>query len=208
MRVTAETKQKTRDRILRGAARLFRKKGFVETTTRDLAGAAGIAAGTLFNYFPTKEALALDLVGTSLDEAHQDLDGRTQHAASLDEALFLLVATELRHLRPHAPYVGDVIETTLSPFTAGTGLEPAERVRVDHLDRVRLLIEQFLGPARAPTAVTMHLYWTLYLGVLAFWAHDESAHHEDSLALLDQSLRLFVASLEGGGNGSAKEVSS
>jgi hypothetical protein len=43
--------------------------------------------------------------------------------------------------------------------------------------------------------VTVQLYWTLYLGVLAYWAADESPGQEDSLTLLDQSLKLFVASL-------------
>ena len=44
-------------------------------------------------------------------------------------------------------------------------------------------------------AVTMQLYWTLYLGVFAYWAADDSPGQEDTLALLDQSLKLFVASL-------------
>jgi hypothetical protein len=41
----------------------------------------------------------------------------------------------------------------------------------------------------------MQLYWTLYLGVLAYWATDVSPQQEDTLALLDQSLKLFVAPL-------------
>jgi len=43
--------------------------------------------------------------------------------------------------------------------------------------------------------VAVHLYWTLYLGVLAFWSNDKSPNQEDSWVLLDQSMRLFVASL-------------
>ena len=57
MRITAETKTATRQRILDVASELFRRKGFDATATRDIALAAGIAAGTLFNYFPTKEAI-------------------------------------------------------------------------------------------------------------------------------------------------------
>jgi hypothetical protein len=45
----------------------------------------------------------------------------------------------------------------------------------------------------------MQLYWTLYLGVLAYWATDVSPKQEDTMALLDQSLKLFVASLGGRG---------
>ena len=39
------------------------------------------------------------------------------------------------------------------------------------------------------------LYWTLYTGVLAFWACDASPHQEDTLAVLDHYLRAFVGSL-------------
>jgi hypothetical protein len=36
------------------------------------------------------------------------------------------------------------------------------------------------------------MYWTLYTGVLAFWAGDKSPKQEDTLALIDQSLAMFV----------------
>jgi hypothetical protein len=41
----------------------------------------------------------------------------------------------------------------------------------------------------------MHLAWTLYIGVLSFWVRDNSPNQEDTLALLDRSLGMFVASL-------------
>ena len=54
-----ENKAKTRKAILRAALELFAEKGFYQTTTRAIARKAGIAEGTLFNYFETKEDLAL-----------------------------------------------------------------------------------------------------------------------------------------------------
>ena len=39
-------------------------------TTRDIARAARIASGTLFNYFPTKEAIAAGLAAEAAAEAH------------------------------------------------------------------------------------------------------------------------------------------
>ena len=62
MRVTAEQKAITRRRILDVAVKLFRSNGYEATTTRDIAVAAEIATGTLFNYFPTKEAIVGSLV--------------------------------------------------------------------------------------------------------------------------------------------------
>ena len=42
--------------ILEAAARLFAEKGFHRTTTRDIAEAADVSEGTLYNYFENKES--------------------------------------------------------------------------------------------------------------------------------------------------------
>ncbi len=196
MRVTAEKKRETRRRIVECARKLFNRKGFEQTTTRDIAGAAGIAAGTMFNYFPTKEALAMTIVEEALGEAGAEFETRLRGDESLDEALFAHVAVGLRHLAPHHGYIGEVLETALSPFGAGEACEQARQLRVDHLETVGELISsrgsRFAGP---PDAMIMHLYWTLYLGVLSYWAADASPNREDTLVVLDQSMRLFVGSL-------------
>jgi AcrR family transcriptional regulator len=46
-----------RQELLRGAARLFRHKGFAATTTRDIAAAAGMQSGSPFYHFESKAAL-------------------------------------------------------------------------------------------------------------------------------------------------------
>ena len=52
-------KAKTKEQILAAALELFRKKGLDGTTTKQISRKAGIAEGNLFNYFKTKEDLAL-----------------------------------------------------------------------------------------------------------------------------------------------------
>lgn len=44
-------------RILAAARRLFDRKGFAATSMEEVAGRAGLAVGTLYNYFPSKEQL-------------------------------------------------------------------------------------------------------------------------------------------------------
>lgn len=51
----------TRDRILKAALRLFARKGYDGTTTRDLATAAKVAEGTLFRHFANKRLFWLKL---------------------------------------------------------------------------------------------------------------------------------------------------
>jgi AcrR family transcriptional regulator len=193
MRVTAEAKLATRRRILEAARDCFSRAGFEAATTRDIAAAAGIAAGTLFNYFPAKEAIAMALVAEALDEARRRFEGRPR-GESLEEDLFALIATELRGLRPHRGYLKPVLETALSPLARAEASPEGEAVRVEHLEAVGRLIAA-RAPATPPPPMALNLYWTLYTGVLAFWACDASPHQEDTLAVLDHYLRAFVASL-------------
>ena len=46
-----------RNELLRAAAKLFRRKGFAATTTRDIAAAAGMQSGSPFYHFKSKDAL-------------------------------------------------------------------------------------------------------------------------------------------------------
>lgn len=46
-----------RRELIAGAARLFRQQGFAATTTRDIAAAVGMRAGSPFYHFESKEAL-------------------------------------------------------------------------------------------------------------------------------------------------------
>jgi len=77
MRINEQAKQQTRQRILATAAELFADKGFEESTTREIAQAAGLATGTMFNYFPSKETMAMTMVTEALRQG-----GKTSVAAA------------------------------------------------------------------------------------------------------------------------------
>jgi len=55
----------TRRKIHQAALRLFVDKGVAEATVRDLAQAAGIAEGTLYRHYASKDALVVDLFATN-----------------------------------------------------------------------------------------------------------------------------------------------
>ena len=190
MRVSAETKEATRQRILDAARQHFARHGFEATTTRDLAAAAGIATGTLFNYFPTKEAIALCLVAQACAEADSAFTAGPAEPLSFEEELFANIAANLRKLKPFRKYLPAVLETSFSPLAAGQ-TDGAPSLRITHLETVGQIAARH-GQAQALNALALHLYWTLFTGVLAFWADDRSPRQEDTLALLDQSLAMFV----------------
>ena len=194
MRVTGQAKKATHQRILEASRQLFADRGFAATTTREIAAAAGIATGTLFNYFPAKEAIALHFLADALAQAHGQYEDRRRDDESLEEDLFAHVMSGLREMTSMRQYIGPVIDAALGPFVRGAANEQGEAIRLDHLETVATIIARHDRAERA-SAVTMHLYWTLYVGVLSFWAADESPNQEDTLVVLDQSMRLFVGSL-------------
>lgn len=51
-----------RNQILTGAAQVFAEKGFHKATTREIAQAAGVSEGTIYNYFATKRDLLVAMV--------------------------------------------------------------------------------------------------------------------------------------------------
>src|SRR5512144_2581180 len=50
-------KRATREKVVATAMRLFRRHGFEAVTMEQIAEAADIAKGTLYNHFPVKEAI-------------------------------------------------------------------------------------------------------------------------------------------------------
>src|SRR3982750_1467819 len=57
-RMTAEARKLA---IVQAALPLFARKGFAETTTKDLARAANVSEPLLYKHFPSKEALYLEI---------------------------------------------------------------------------------------------------------------------------------------------------
>jgi AcrR family transcriptional regulator len=189
MRVTSETKIATRQRILQAAQKLFAEEGFESATTRDIARAAKIAVGTLFNYFPTKEAIVECLVSEAYAAMAEKFAGPSsdKEPRTLEEELFSCVATALRRLEPYRQYLPAVLESALSPLAA---TREGQSLRVAHLETVVQIVARH-GHQDALTSLALQMYWTLFTGVLAFWATDRSPRQEDTLALLDQSIAMF-----------------
>lgn len=59
--VLEKKKLARQQRIFRAALALFERKGFSRTSMRDIARKADLAVGTLYNYYPSKNALLVAL---------------------------------------------------------------------------------------------------------------------------------------------------
>lgn len=67
------TEAETQTRILRAARKLFARRGYDGTTTKDLAQEAGVAEGTIFRHFENKKAILVEVVTQGWVEILTDL---------------------------------------------------------------------------------------------------------------------------------------
>src|SRR5687768_18611571 len=66
---TQERSRATVDALIEANARILVKEGFDKASTNRIAETAGVSVGSLYQYFPSKEAL----VAAVIDRHHQEL---------------------------------------------------------------------------------------------------------------------------------------
>jgi len=83
----------TRDRILDAASRLFNERGFDGTSVAEVLSAAGVRSGSLYHFFPGKEALAEAVLARCADRLREALLDPAEAAATDPlERVFALLA--------------------------------------------------------------------------------------------------------------------
>ena len=82
-----------RERIIAAAAALFGDKGYHNTTTAEIAESAGVAAGTIYIYFSSKEELLVavfeEFLGVHMDRLREGVACETGPEAKLRRLLRL-----------------------------------------------------------------------------------------------------------------------
>ena len=91
---TERKKEETRQKVIGVALQLFRQNGLEATTMEQIAEVADIAKGTLYNYFPAKEAIIHEYIdrvsreknAARVERLHELPDTRTRMVDSVKRA--------------------------------------------------------------------------------------------------------------------------
>jgi AcrR family transcriptional regulator len=198
-----EKKESTRQAILRAALALFVEKGFYNTTTRAISRKAKIAEGTLFNYFQTKEDLALYFLEQELSSITEwyRRDKRVQKAP-LPEKLFSIIHRFLERLGPYEEFIGAVY---LRAFQPSSKLSPLSLQSQEHNLRYLRFIRDILAEAESNEEIPnvgdigAYAFGIFHLAMITYWLQDRSIGKEQTLALLDRCLEFATHLLKKGG---------
>lgn len=165
--------------IVAAGRSLLRENGLAALQMRDIASRAGVALGTVYTYFSTKETLYTALYAERLDQMLAGLAPRLSSTTDLEE-LFVAVATSYRDV--YAEFGKDLDISSISG-----GQLPAAATRV--LDEVRAIL------ARAGVAdieLAIGLLWSTVTGLAD---HFTSARHELLHNSWDDTVRFAARTL-------------
>ena len=84
-----------RERIIAAAAKLFGDKGYHDTTTAEIAESAGVAAGTIYIYFSSKEELLVAVFEEFLGRHMERLRAGVQREKTPEDKLMRLLTLGL-----------------------------------------------------------------------------------------------------------------
>jgi AcrR family transcriptional regulator len=197
------SKEKTRQAILRAALELFAKKGFHRTTTKVISQKAKIAEGTLFNYFRTKEDLALYFFDQELLGLMEWYDRTTAaRRAPLPEKLFAIVHRLLERIGPYEDFIGAVYLRALQPTSKLSPLSlPSQEQHLRYLSFIREILAEAEAEGEIPRLgdIGAYAFGIFHIAMITYWLQDRSPGKEETLALLDRCLQLGTRLLKKGG---------
>ena len=109
--------------IVEGAARILEERGFEGYNTNAIAKRAGVSVGSVYQYFPDKDAITAAVIRRETDLLLDDARGVKTTTSAHDGLIHLIEAT-IRHQlrRPVLARLIDIEETRL-PLGADNGVE-------------------------------------------------------------------------------------
>jgi AcrR family transcriptional regulator len=114
-------KAATRRRIVAAAVEILSTRGLDGPTVEEIATAADVGKGTIYNYFQTKE----DMVVAFMVELERDVQARVARFGSLEKPLPEILAAFIKfQFRRKRPYYGFVRVFLTRMFSGGAGFLP------------------------------------------------------------------------------------
>jgi AcrR family transcriptional regulator len=97
--LTEEEQEKRRHEIFHAVVKVFLKKGFQETSMREIAEAAGLGKSTLYDYFKTKDDILLYFFEDQLNDLTEEAQKIAIQNKSADKRLRLITQMHMEFLQ-------------------------------------------------------------------------------------------------------------
>ncbi len=192
-------KRETRRRIVEAATRLFSERGFDAPTVDDIAAAADVAKGTIYNYFDSKDAILFEF----LLEVERRVQGELARFAEAPGPLGSILGDWLRYqFELKAPYL-PLVRVSLSQLVLRLEAFQEHAARMQEVvdPPLAALLEALqrrgLIPAGTDLVRVREELKSLHFGLSCLWAMEGPPFALTESALATQ-VSAFCAALERG----------
>jgi AcrR family transcriptional regulator len=190
----------TSARILDVALDLFRRRGFEQTTMREIAVKAGVSLGSAYYYFDSKDDLVMAFYEQAIEAMAPKMEAALAGTTSLEERIAAIIGVKFEYFQPSRSFLGALFrhaadpQNGLSPFSGATR-HIRER---DQMYFARAIATKSSG-IRVPEDLAPFLpkiLWLYQMGLILHWIYDRSPDQRRTHALREKSLALLVTSLK------------
>ncbi|GEM_PF-1259700 len=108
-----------KEQIRRAALAVFSRRGFHETTVAEIAEEAGIAKGTIYLYYPSKEEILIGILRRYTDGMLDFVDGLIDSALSVPDILAAFVRKQTELMRDEPDLIGILSRRSLQALRDG-----------------------------------------------------------------------------------------
>ena len=186
--------EETRQRIYETSLRLFRERGFDETTMRDIAGEAGDATGASYYYFRSKHDLVMAFYLRTAEEMNEQLPEILSQTKDLKKRLRAIHLFKLQQFAEHRRLLTALFRSAVDPADA---LSPfGDETRDIREEAIAVFAHALNGSnLKVPKDLAPHLprlLWLHQMAIILFWIFDRSPRQARTFALLDASLDVVM----------------
>ena len=188
-----ETKsERTRRKVYETAMALFREQGFDQTTMRDISREAGMALGTAYYHFPSKEAIIASYYEAIQYRHHAYVIEHLPGLTNLQDRLKMIFHSKIELLQNDRKLLGTIFRYTGDPLHPLSLLGEGTRdLQQQTLDTIGLALKGERFPREVAELLPMAL-WSLHMGTLLYLLYDTSDGQTRTFVLINQSLALTI----------------
>jgi AcrR family transcriptional regulator len=188
---------RTRQTIIDAALRLFRERGYDETTVRAIAAEAGVSVGNAYYYFRSKEHLIQAFYDRAQVEHAVAAAPVLRRETDLSRRMAGVIETWIDVMEPYRAFAGTFFKNAadptspLSPFSPESA--PARNVSIDLWRRV---VDG--SDARIPKVLRAELpelLWLYLMGIVLYWVHDPTDRASRTRLLTQRTVPMVVRAI-------------
>ncbi len=201
MKISNKQKKLNRKKIIGVAVDIMIDKGFKSATMRAISKEAGIGDATIYNYFPTKEAILFAYYEEKLNECIDKLKKVEKfNEFTIHEQLQTFFDIQMELFLPDREFIELSFKRIF--FSLSQNYSQLESIRTIFEKIIRDIFKAAVEVNEIPEqmfeTIIYHLLWDYYIGVIIFWLKDKSEDFSDTSILVDKTLDLFCSVLKAG----------